>query len=148
MEKLQKDRELQPYICSYICNGKLVNVFMDDYGQQYFYEYVDDEGNLQSVGCGAYAFDYEAQIEHDLDYDAWFDKQDDCIKEMIIRGKRRVVREVIEKPNGYWAKAFEKDHGITVDQILNDDLSVYQSITKGLLEAILYERKRIKGEEE
>ena len=149
MEKLQKDKDLQSYICSYICNGKLVNVFMDDYGQQYFYEYIDDEGKLHSIGCGTYVFEYENQIEHDLDFNTWFNKQDDCIKEMIIEGKRRIVREAIKDPGGYWAKALEKDYGITVEQILDsdDDLSLYQSIKKGLIEAILYERERIKGEE-
>ena len=47
------------YIKTIVIYGKMINVGIDDYGQQYFLEYVDDNGQLQEVGCGAYNSDIE-----------------------------------------------------------------------------------------
>lgn len=47
------------YIKTIVIYGKMINVGIDDYGQQYFLEYVDDNGELQEVGCGAYNSDIE-----------------------------------------------------------------------------------------
>jgi hypothetical protein len=41
----------------------MVNIGEDDYGQQYFLEYVNKEGKLVEVGCGAYNTDYHYVIE-------------------------------------------------------------------------------------
>jgi hypothetical protein len=49
----------EEYIKTIVVYGKMVNVGMDDYGQQYFIEYVNDNGELVEVGCGAYNTDYE-----------------------------------------------------------------------------------------
>ena len=35
-------------------NGKMYNVGHDEYGQQYFIEYIDIHGKLVEFGCGAY----------------------------------------------------------------------------------------------
>lgn len=47
------------YVKTIVIYGKMLNVGMDDYGQQYFLEYVDDNGELQEIGCGAYNSDIE-----------------------------------------------------------------------------------------
>lgn len=47
------------YIKTIVIYGKMINVGIDDYGQQYFLEYVDDNGILQEIGCGAYNSDIE-----------------------------------------------------------------------------------------
>lgn len=47
------------YIKTIVIYGKMINVGIDDYGQQYFLEYVDDNGELQEIGCGAYNSDIE-----------------------------------------------------------------------------------------
>ena len=47
------------YVKTIVVYGKMLNVGMDDYGQQYFLEYVDDNGELQEIGCGAYNSDIE-----------------------------------------------------------------------------------------
>lgn len=47
------------YFKTIVVYGKMVNVGMDDPGQQYFLEYVNDNGELVEMGCGAYNFDYE-----------------------------------------------------------------------------------------
>lgn len=42
----------------------MVNVGMDDYGQQFFLEYFDEDTHkLIEVGCGAYNTDYHYEIE-------------------------------------------------------------------------------------
>lgn len=42
------------YVGSIVVKNKLINIGMDDYGQQYFFEFVNDKGEKEEVGCGAY----------------------------------------------------------------------------------------------
>lgn len=49
----------EEYVKTIVIYGKMLNVGLDDYGQQYFLEYVDDNGELQEIGCGAYNSDIE-----------------------------------------------------------------------------------------
>ena len=44
----------EEYVKTIVIYGKMINVGIDDYGQQFFLEYVDDNGELQEIGCGAY----------------------------------------------------------------------------------------------
>lgn len=41
---------------------KVVKVGLDDYGQCYFFEYVNDNGEMQEVCCGSYNPDYKDEI--------------------------------------------------------------------------------------
>ena len=56
------------YVKTIIVYGKMVNIGMDDPGQQYFIEYVDNNGDLVEVGCGAYNFDYEDVAKSIIDH--------------------------------------------------------------------------------
>ena len=56
------------YVKTIVVYGKMVNVGMDDCGQQYFIEYVNDKGELTEVCCGAYNFDYEDVAKTAIDY--------------------------------------------------------------------------------
>ena len=47
------------YVKTIVVYGKMVNIGMDDYGQQYFIEYVNNSGELVETGCGAYNHNYE-----------------------------------------------------------------------------------------
>ena len=49
----------EEYVKTIVVYGKMVNIGMDDYGQQYFIEYVDNNGDLVEIGCGTYVLDYE-----------------------------------------------------------------------------------------
>lgn len=77
--------------CSYeksvICNGTLVNIFLDDYGQSYFFQYIKD-GELIERGCGTYNSEVMEQIEYELDYDSWFNKLPIEEQEFILENKR------------------------------------------------------------
>lgn len=53
----------EEYITTINYNGHMINVGMDDPGQQYFLEFVDDSGELVEYGCGSYNDDYHAEIE-------------------------------------------------------------------------------------
>ena len=64
----------EEFVESIIVNGRLVNVGLDDYGQQYFFQYVDDTGELKEVGCGSYNTNYRQEIE---DYFKILDKSKD-----------------------------------------------------------------------
>ena len=57
------------YVKTIVVYGKMVNVGMDDYGQQYFIEFVNENGELIEVGCGAYNFDIEDVAKSIIDYD-------------------------------------------------------------------------------
>ena len=41
------------YVKTIVVYGKMVNVGMDDAGQQYFIEYVNANGELVEMGCGS-----------------------------------------------------------------------------------------------
>ena len=46
----------EEYIGTLNLNGTKVDVGIDDYGQQYFFEFIDSQGNFQEIDCGAYNF--------------------------------------------------------------------------------------------
>ena len=59
------------YVKTIVVYGKMVNVGMDDAGQQYFIEYVHANGELVEMGCGAYNFDYEDVAKYVIDPDRY-----------------------------------------------------------------------------
>ena len=58
----------EEYIKTIVVYGKMINVGMDDYGQQYFLEFVNDKGELEEKGCGSYNFDYEEFAKSIIDH--------------------------------------------------------------------------------
>jgi hypothetical protein len=50
------------YIKTIVYNDIMINIGLDDYGQTYFLEYVED-GELKEECVGAYVTDYENYIE-------------------------------------------------------------------------------------
>ena len=62
----------EEYIETIVVNKKMVNVGMDDYGQCYFLEWVDDEGNLQETGCGTYNLNYYEVALSMFDYKGYY----------------------------------------------------------------------------
>lgn len=59
----------EEYVTTIVVYGKMVNVGMDDYGQQYFIEFVNENGELTEVGCGAYNFDIEDIAKSIINYE-------------------------------------------------------------------------------
>ena len=53
----------EEYIKTGVYNGHMYNVGMDDYGQQYFIEYIDENEKLAEVCCGAYNNNYMIEVE-------------------------------------------------------------------------------------
>ncbi len=58
----------EEYVKTIVVYGKMVNVGMDDCGQQYFLELMTDEGELIEVGCGAYNTDFEGMAKSYIDH--------------------------------------------------------------------------------
>lgn len=52
----------EEYIKTIIYNGQMINIGLDDAGQTYFIEYLED-GELKEECVGAYVTDYEDYIE-------------------------------------------------------------------------------------
>lgn len=59
---MKVDKNTQ-FVESIVYNDKLINVYIDDAGQTYLLEYVDDQGNLKEIGCGSYNTDYKWCID-------------------------------------------------------------------------------------
>ena len=57
----------QEYIETLYINGIKVDVGIDDYGQCYFFEYTDENGQFNSIGCGTYNEWYLEEIYYYLD---------------------------------------------------------------------------------
>lgn len=53
----------EEYVTTIVYNGKMINIGLDDYGQQYFLEYMNDDGHLTEIGCGSYSSGYNEVIE-------------------------------------------------------------------------------------
>lgn len=53
----------EEYVKTVMYNGYMINIGLDDDGQQYFLEYINDEGKLVEDGCGAYNTNYQKIIE-------------------------------------------------------------------------------------
>ena len=63
--------KISEYVKTIVVYGKMVNVGMDDAGQQYFIEYVNANGELAEMGCGSYNFDYEDVAKYATDPDRY-----------------------------------------------------------------------------
>ena len=61
------------YVKTIVYNGHMINIGIDDYGKEYFLEYVDDKGQLTTDCCGACNTDYQQRIEY------LFGNPDQCI---------------------------------------------------------------------
>ena len=53
----------EEYVTTIVYNGHMINVGEDDYGQQYFLEYLDEDGTLEIAGCGSYNNNYMEVVE-------------------------------------------------------------------------------------
>lgn len=53
----------EEYIETIVFNGQMINVGIDDYGQTYFLEYINKDGELVEDCVGAYETDYKSYIE-------------------------------------------------------------------------------------
>lgn len=51
------------YVKTVVLGGKMINIGLDDYGQCYFFEFVDQNGELKEMSCGTYCFDYMQEIK-------------------------------------------------------------------------------------
>lgn len=58
----------EEYIKTIVVYGKMVNIGIDDYGQQYFIEFVNDKGELKEIGCGTYNSDYDGVAKSMIDH--------------------------------------------------------------------------------
>jgi len=54
----------EEYVETLVIKNKIVNVGLDDAGQQYFFEFYDEnEKKIVEIGCGAYNHNYKQEIE-------------------------------------------------------------------------------------
>ena len=95
----------EDYVKTIVVYGKMVNIGMDDCGQQYFIEFVNDKGELEELGCGTYNFDYEDVAKTAIDYERysrefWGDEEWEMIKKEKEIVPRRLLKILKEKNNG------------------------------------------------
>lgn len=96
----------EEYIKTIVVYGKMVNVGMDDYGQQYFLEFVDNNGDLVEFGCGAYTFDYESMAKSIIDHrryqieifgEEWVIKTEKEREERLAKRWNKEMRDIVCK---------------------------------------------------
>lgn len=88
----------EEYIKTIVVYGKMVNVGMDDYGQQYFLEFVNNNGELEEIGCGAYNFDYEEVAKSIIDHRRFL------IEEWGEEQVLEIEKSKTERQAKYWNK--------------------------------------------
>ena len=88
----------EEYIKTIVVYGKMVNIGIDDYGQQYFIEFVNDEGELKEISCGAYNSDYEGVAKSMIDHRRFFVEQGG--EEEVLE----MERQKSERDAKYWNK--------------------------------------------
>ena len=52
------------YIETLVIGKQLIVLGLDDAGQTYFFEYLDENGNLKEECCGSYNFNYREYLEY------------------------------------------------------------------------------------
>jgi len=90
MDRLNKENK-DPYVNSLIVRGHQCDVYMDDYGQCYYFEYLDENNELQSVGCGTYNFNYLEEVVGYFDIKGLtisLEGEDIWIQRMLLRKDR------------------------------------------------------------
>ena len=74
----------EEYITTIVVNGRCIPVGLNDAGQTYFFEYIDEAGNLVEECCGSYNPNYVEYIEYKFG-----DPEKDCpyYKSMFSRNE-------------------------------------------------------------
>ena len=62
----------EEYIGTIELNGTVVNVGIDDYGQQYFFEFINKNGEKETLGCGAFNINFLDDIIYIVDRKGFF----------------------------------------------------------------------------
>lgn len=67
----------EEYIGTIELNGIKVDVGIDDYGQQYFFEFINKYGEKETLGCGAYNINFLDDIIFIVDRQGFFEQRYD-----------------------------------------------------------------------
>ena len=67
----------EEYIGTIELNGTKVDVGIDDYGQQYFFEFINKNGEKEILGCGAYNINFLDDIIYIVDRQGFFEQKYD-----------------------------------------------------------------------
>jgi len=92
-----------PRGCEYIetieCNGHMVNVFLDNCGQCYYLQYINEDGFLREESCGTYNTYYQDQIEYMFDYESWAKKymSKEEMEVVAERSRNQYHKEICKK---------------------------------------------------
>ena len=67
----------EEYIGTIELNGIKVDVGVDDYGQQYFFEFINKDSEKETLGCGAYNINFLDDIIFIVDRQGFFEQRYD-----------------------------------------------------------------------
>ena len=70
----------EEYIGTIELNNIKVDIGIDDYGQQYFFEFINEDGETESLGCGAYNLNFLAEIIYIVDEKGYHENKYDYDK--------------------------------------------------------------------
>lgn len=63
INKINFATEDDTYIETLVIENKMINVYASDSGQCFWFQWMDEYGEIQSMSCGTYCFDYKSMIE-------------------------------------------------------------------------------------
>lgn len=70
----------EEYIGTIELNGTKVDIGIDDYGQQYFFEFINKDGEKETLGCGAYNINFLDNIIFTIDRKGYYENKYDYDK--------------------------------------------------------------------
>lgn len=88
----------EEYVKTIVVYGKMINIGIDDCGQQYFIEFVNDKGELKEFSCGTYNSDYEGVAKSIIDYHR------SLVEEYGEEEVLEMERQKTEREAKYWNK--------------------------------------------
>ena len=101
----------EEYVKTIAYNGHMVNIGMDDNGQQYFLEYLDRKGKLTESGCGSYNDDYQKEVERLFGEPSFCILYHKCSKQNSVCDQYTAHGYCIKCPyNGFLSKVFDEEN--------------------------------------
>ena len=70
----------EEYVGTIELNNTKIDIGIDDCGQQYFFEFINKDGEKEILGCGAYNFNFLDEIIFTIDRKGFFEQKYDYDK--------------------------------------------------------------------
>ena len=70
----------EDYVATNELNNPKIDIGNDDYSQQYFFEFINEDGEKESLGCGAYNLNFLDEVIFTIDRKGYYENKYDYDK--------------------------------------------------------------------